>query len=218
MKVVLLGASGAVGSEILKLLIADIRIEKIICPLRRDIKANDAKIDKQIGSSLDVLIPKLEYADIWICALGSTMKKAGSKEAFIIADQKLVLMAAEQAEKYGSSQFHVVSAMGANAESLFFYNRVKGNMEAGLSSLQISAIHIYRPSLILADREEHRFLESISSSILKKLDFLFTGKLLAYKPINAADIATFILAKTFGEEKGVFVWKSDAMQPILGRI
>jgi uncharacterized protein YbjT (DUF2867 family) len=117
-----------------------------------------------------------------LCALGTTMKQAGSRDAFRRVDHDLVLAAARGAKAGGARHFVLVSALGADPTSPFFYNRVKGEAEKGLLSLGFRSVTILRPSLLLGPRQEFRLGEAIA----RRFAWLTPG---AYKPVHARDVA-----------------------------
>jgi len=129
-----------------------------------------------------------EDADVF-CTLGTTIKKAGSKEQFEKVDYHYVMETAKLAKRYNSNKFIVITAMSSDEQSKIFYSRVKGKAEQQLQQLQLQQLIIVRPSLILGDRNEVRFGESIAAKLSTWLSFIFKGKMKKYKPIQAKDIA-----------------------------
>jgi len=103
----------------------------------------------------------VDHIDVALCALGSTIKKAGSVEAFKKVDCSLVLSVAEFAKRFGASQFSVISALGADKNSGIFYNKVKGEMEEGLRAMSFELLTIIRLSLLLGERKEKRMAVKI---------------------------------------------------------
>src|SRR5690606_33293472 len=112
---------------------------------------------KDLSHSRDKL-----QADHVYCCLGTTMKKAGSKEAFYAVDFHYPLEIAKYSQQQGASQFFLISALGANIKSKIFYNKVKGEIEVAVSSIPFQGINIFRPSLILGKRNEKRFGEDLA--------------------------------------------------------
>src|SRR5262249_9742691 len=111
------------------------------------------------------------------CALGTTIRKAGSEAAFRGVDLELPLRAAQEARKAGAEQFVVVTSVGADARSKNFYLRTKGELEQELSRLPFRAIHILRPSLLIGKRQEFRLGESLAMKIAPALDLITLGPL-----------------------------------------
>lgn len=213
--VCLTGASGLVGHELLLLLshLDQVRTVKAITrsPLGRiPPKAENIILDfDQIEKHADIL-----KAQVFICCLGSTIKKAGSKEAFKKVDLDYVLQFARLAEKAKAQKFLVISAMGANADSSVFYNKIKGEMEKALRDLQIPQIEIFRPSLILGERKEKRTGEEWAQRLSPILNKLMIGSFKKYRAIKAADIAKAMAIAVLNFHPGHFIYESDEIQRI----
>lgn len=148
MKAVVVGGSGLVGQALLRELSRDPAWTSIVSVARR---AHAAPARVQVRALDDV-----PEADVAFCALGTTIKKAGSQEAFRSVDHDLVVRFAEAAKARGARAFHVVSALGADERSRVFYNRVKGEMERDVRALGFEGACAYRPSLLLGERAEAR--------------------------------------------------------------
>lgn len=213
MKANIIGASGAVGSELLALLLKEGSFEQVHVIGRRALNFNHPKLSQTVNTNIKEAISIAPAADIWFCTLGTTIAKAGSQEAFEKVDLEMVVTSGEKALKDEAAQFHVVSALGAKVDSSFFYNRVKGKMEQKLIDLHMPALHIYRPSFIEAKRNEVRTGERMALIVFKLFSWMMVGKMKRYKPIKAADIARFMLKQSLTQSKGVFVWNSEKMQP-----
>ncbi len=211
----LVGGSGLVGHELLLLLshLDQVRTVKAVTrsPLGRiPPKADNLILDfNKLEEHLDVL-----KAQVFICCLGSTIKKAGSKEAFKKVDLDYVLQFAKLAEKAKAQKFLVVSAMGADADSKVFYNQVKGEMEKGLRNLQIPQVEIFRPSLILGERKEKRTGEEWAQRLGPLMTKLLVGPLKKYRPIQATDIAKAMAIAVLNFHPGHFIYESDEIQRI----
>ena len=163
MRVLLAGATGLVGAQVLQRLLAEPRCSGVIAPTRRALARTDPKL----------LNPVLDFAalatvtqgwqvDAVICALGSTMKQAGSREAFRQIDHGYPLVIARAARANGCEVFALNSAAGANPRSLVFYSRVKGELEQDLRALGFASLTLVRPGLIGGDRVERRAGEPAS--------------------------------------------------------
>jgi uncharacterized protein YbjT (DUF2867 family) len=125
-------------------------------------------------------------ADQLICALGTTIKVAGSRERFRLVDRDYPLALARLGLEQGVRHFLLVSALGADAHSRVFYNRVKGELEDALAALPLRSLSIVRPSLLLGRRAEFR----LGEQVLKRLAFLVPGK---YGPVHARDVAAALV-------------------------
>ena len=170
MRVLLAGATGLVGAQVLQRLLAEPRCSGVVAPTRRVLARTDAKL----------LNPVLDFAELatvaqgWrvdavICALGSTMKQAGSREAFQQIDHGYPLAIARAVRANGCEVFALNSAAGANPRSLVFYSRVKGALEQDLRALGFASLTLVRPGLIGGDRAERRGGEHLASVVLGTL-------------------------------------------------
>ena len=174
-KVLLLGGSGLVGRELLRLLQRDPRVSRIIAPSRRPLPPS-SKVVNPLGEHLTSLVVALdEPIDLLFCCLGTTRKQAGSAEAFRAVDYDLVVDSAKAARELGARHCLVVSASGANASSRFLYNRTKGQMEQALMQQGWPLLTLVRPSLLVGKRHPPRLLEQLSAPLFK----LLPGKLKA---------------------------------------
>ena len=190
MKAVVAGATGLVGSFLIKQLEGDPAFQEVIALSRRD-QENSGKIKWQkIDFESHTDLQKVTSgADVVFCCLGTTMKKAGSKNAFLQVDYQYVVDLAEAASANKVRQFSVISAMGANFKSKIFYNHVKGKMEIALKQLHLNELIIFHPSLILGPRDEKRTGEKIGIVLGNLISPLLFGSLKKYHPIEAEDIA-----------------------------
>jgi uncharacterized protein YbjT (DUF2867 family) len=207
------GASGLVGSHLLRMLLQSERYSQVISVGRRELAIIHPKLDQQIVDfdNLKKSASELAADDVF-CCLGTTIKKAGTKEAFYKVDHTYVTQLAEITLRRNASQFLVVSSMGADAGSRIFYNRVKGEMERDVRALEFQSLHIFRPSLLLGEREEHRTEEEISAKIMKPLAKLMFGPMRKYRPIKAETVASAMLHAAAQDQKGDKVYLSDEIE------
>jgi uncharacterized protein YbjT (DUF2867 family) len=208
----LLGATGLVGSECLKRLVTDDYYSRIIVLTRRALA--DAVGSTKIESHVIDFNRISDYRDLLkashvFCTLGSTIRKAGSKEQFYKVDFTYVHDIAGLCAEQGTEHFLVVSAMGADVRSMIFYNRVKGELEKALQRLPFKSLSIFRPSLILGDRKEYRLREEISKLVSGVFAFAIPGK---YKPVEAADIAKAMLTTAHAGPAGLRIYESDEIR------
>jgi uncharacterized protein YbjT (DUF2867 family) len=169
-KVLILGASGLVGAHTLRLALAHPHIAHVIAPTRKALPAHE-KLANPVTDRLQTLVARVpEWApDALICALGTTMAKAGSQVSFREVDYVLPLHFAAAAKASGASTFALVTAIGAAADSRFFYPRTKGELERDVQAVGFYSLTIVRPSMIGGQREEHRAAESIVLKLSKAL-------------------------------------------------
>jgi uncharacterized protein YbjT (DUF2867 family) len=161
--VLILGATGLVGGEALQRALREPRVEWVIAPTRRALPS-DPKLRNPVATELDALLPDAAgwAVDAIICALGTTMKKAGSKQAFRHIDYELPLAFAKLACQAGANTFVLTSSKGASATSSFFYTRTKGELERGLERIGFRSLLIVRPGIIGGHREASRPGESFA--------------------------------------------------------
>lgn len=206
MKILLLGATGLVGGHVLNLALNHTDVEKVIAPVRTALNIQHDKL----------FAPKINFDDFadqaqdWqfdavICALGTTMKKAKSKAVFKNIDYEYPLAFAKFAQQKGCQIYALNSAMGAKADSLIFYNQVKGELEQQLQLMQFESLILVRPGLIDGDRQEKRFGEHVAL----KLSHIFNPILpKALQPNQAQDIALALFKGVIKPVKGVQVIES----------
>ena len=207
-----LGATGLVGSHLVRILQEDDTYEKIITPVRRSVNMAGEKVDEVLidYERLD------EHRDIFrvddvFCCLGTTMKKAGSREGFEKVDFHYVVGSARLASEEDVTRFLVVTAMMANAKSSIFYNRVKGRVEEALKSMSFHSLHIFRPSLLLGHRNEQRLAEELGMKILPLVSFIMVGPLRKYKPVRAEQVAVAMKARALQDLPGIHAWEGDSL-------
>lgn len=178
MKVLLLGATGLVGSETLKLALSDDTVTTVIAPTRTELPPN-VKLVNLAGTRLDELIPAaMSYApDAVICALGTTIAKAGSKDAFRYVDYELPLAFAKAAHAAGVGTYAIVTAMGASATSMAFYLKTKGEVEREIRAIGFRSLTICRPSFIGGERKEKRASEGVALTVFRVLGSILPKKL-----------------------------------------
>ena len=200
----LAGATGLIGSHLLPLLLDSERYSKVIVLGRRPVPQVHPKL-VQVVTDLDQLEQyrlKLIADDVF-CCLGTTMKQAGSKEAFYKVDFLYVLQLAALTASNFAAQLMVVSSLGADAESAVYYSKVKGEMEAAVRQTPFRTIHIFRPSLLLGERTSPRLGERLGTSFLALARPLLRGPLLKYRPVMAAIVATAMLRAAEEDGAGV---------------
>lgn len=169
MHIVIIGATGLVGALAVKQFIENEKVEKITTITRKRLSLESSKLNQILLNPMSIdSITSLELnADIFVCALGTTIKVAGSRDNFRKVDLDLVVAFAQLAEKSSAQALFVVSALGASSRSPIFYNRVKGEMEQSVSAFDIPSIYILQPSLLIGNREEKRFAEATGIALYR---------------------------------------------------
>ena len=207
----LLGYSGATGLALLTELVKSDKVNQIIC-LGRKAPAFDHHKLIWVASDLSKMTEHLDvYASVSrvYCCLGTTLAKAGSKEAFRQVDYNMVVDGAIVATQAGVASFSVISAVGANAQSMFYYNRVKGEMELALQSAGLKRLSIYQPGLIKAQRTEHRTAESMAIKLYPLIEWFLPVK---YRSIEAVTIARAMLLNSIKSDEGTEVLQNGEME------
>lgn len=209
----LLGGSGLVGGFCLQALLNGPLYGSVISVARRKLEiAPHPKLVEKIQPFEALASVDLPPIDDVFCALGTTIRKAGSQEAFRQIDYQFPLIAADHALKFGAKTFVLISSVGADAKSKNFYLRTKGELEEALRKLPFSSLHILRPSLLLGKRNESRPGESFAIGAARALQFLCVGPLIKYHPISAEKVGQAMVTAGKADRKGVFVWRYDEMR------
>lgn len=212
------GATGLTGNELVKILLDHPAYDKIYVLARRPLDIQHPKLE-QIRVHFSRLEDYKDYfqVDEVFCCLGTTIKKAGSQNAFRKVDYDYPTALGALAKSAGAQKFLVISAMGADARSNIFYNRVKGQMEDRLKGLDLPVLHIFRPSLLLGDRPEFRFGEKAASLLAPIFSPLLRGGMAKYKPIEAKQVALAMCAAAQTDISGVAVHPSDEIAEMAGQ-
>lgn len=213
------GASGLVGREILKALLADASVTAVHSLGRRTLQLSHPKLTQHqvdfaaLAASPSALLTALGDIDEAYIALGTTIKVAGSQEAFRAVDFDAVVAVAQAARAAGATQLGVVTAMGADTKSSIFYNRVKGETEAVLGTIGFSTLVIARPSFLAGDREALgqplRGGEKLALNVSKWLAPLIPAN---YRSIDVRKVAAGLLAGVREARPGVRVIESGELQ------
>ncbi len=204
----LAGASGLVGGELLGLLLADDRTTKIVSVGRRTLPIEHSKlVQVKVDFSDAASFADLPPAESAFSCLGTTLKKAGSPEAFRAVDHDAVLAFAKAARAKGAHVFVHVSSLGANAGSAQLYMSVKGEVEAALAKLGFASVYALRPSILDGAREESRPLERVGLAFARALGPVL-GK---YRPTPSIAVARTMIAKAQEAAQGSHVIEGKAI-------
>lgn len=203
------GATGLIGDLLTHQLVESSLYDKIKVLVRKSLswqhpRLQEIKYDFERPNGLPI------QADDIFCCLGTTMKKAGSREAFQKVDYQYPMDIARRGLANGASQFAIVTSMGADADSTFFYNRVKGEVERDLTALNYPTLLIFRPSLLLGNRPaDSRLGERLAEGAMRLFSPLIPAK---YKGIEASKVAQAMLITAQQGHAGKHVLESDALQ------
>ena len=209
---IILGATGLTGTELLKQLLNDDYYKKVVLFSRKSTNINHCKLTEYI-TDFDLLhkIKHLIIGDIVFCCLGTTIKAAGSKTAFRKVDFKYISDFAEFAKQNGLNQFYLQSSLGADSKSKNFYLKTKGETENAIRKLDFESFTIFRPSMLLGNRREFRFGETLGKLVMQFFSFLFVGRLKLYKAIDAKQVAKAMIYESKLNKVGNFVFENDKL-------
>jgi uncharacterized protein YbjT (DUF2867 family) len=203
------GASGLVGGELLRMLLADDAFDSVVSVGRRTLPTTSPKlIQVKVDFADAASFATLPACEVAFSCLGTTIKKAGSQEAFRAVDHDAVVAFARAALGKGAKVLVHVSSLGADARSLTFYARVKGQVEADLAALGFDSVYALRPSILDGHREESRPGERIGLAFARALGPVL-GK---YRPTQASAVARTMIAKAKAREKGAHVVDAAAIR------
>jgi len=211
---IILGASGAVGSELLKLLLADERYNKVVLFSRSKSAVNHQKIEEHVINLFELD----KYADVFLadevyCCIGTTKSQTPDKETYKKIDFGIPATSAKLAKQNGIQTFLAISAIGANADSSIFYNRTKGEMQDAVLGEGIFKTHILQPSLIVAHRKGTRIMEKAAEGFMWLINPLLFGNAAKYKSIKAETISKALVKLANNGYKNVIV-TSDKIREI----
>lgn len=205
------GYTGLIGSQLLSILLKSNHYEKVIALGRRNLDIQHPILLQQKVDFNNIQLDKQKIDDVF-CCLGTTMKKAGSKEKFRLVDFHYPVSLASYCLNNGAKQFLLVSSMGADKKSKIFYNQVKGEVENAVSKLGYPRLDMFRPSLLLGDRGESRFAEDLGKVVMKLFGFLFLGPLKNYKAIDSGKVARAMIYYAQEEAEGNYFHLSADLQ------
>lgn len=208
-RVLLLGATGLIGSEVLRLLLADDSIERVVVLTRRPSGHIHARLEEHVLDLAEMeQQPDAFAVDAILCALGTTIRVAKTRERFRFVDRDLPLRAARLGLANGADHYLLVSSLGADPKSRVFYNRVKGEVEADLLALPYPKITIVRPSFLVGPRPEFR----LGEQIVTRLGWLMPARV---QPIEARVVAQALVALAKREEDGARIVESRELRVVV---
>ena len=208
MRLLLAGGTGIIGGEVLRLGLN--QDHEITTVGRRPTGMTSSEIVSDFES-----LPRLPSADTAVCALGTTIRQAGSKAAFRAVDEEAVVSFAKAAKAADVEHFLIVTAVGANPDTSVFYSRVKGLAEKRLVEIGFDRLDIIRPGLLLGHRTERRPIEALLQRIAPATDRLMQGKWRRYRSVRATDVAQCLLRLTANNEPGVYTHHFDDIMKVL---
>lgn len=212
---IIIGSSGLTGSQLLKALLTSNVYEKVISFVRKGSKISHPKLIQHV---VDFDNPE-SYQDLiegndMFCCMGTTIKKAGTEEAFEKVDLHYPVQFAKVAVNRGIKQYSIISSIRANAKSGNFYLRTKGRCEEELRKLPFQSISIFRPSLLLGNRKEFRLGEKLGEYAMKIFGIFFVGKLKRYKPVDVKKVAYAMFNIAQENTVGYHIYESEEIAEI----
>ena len=225
-RILLAGATGLVGRLTLRALLAESGFTGIVlAPVRRDLDAGDSRL---VAVRTDLGKPGAEAAivdaigrqapaqlDAFVSCLGTTLRAAGSREAFIAVDRDLVLRLAQLAFDHGARHAVLMSSVGASRQSGNFYLRVKGEVEDAMARIGFARLDIIQPGLLIGAREQRRPAEAIAQSLVPLADRALFGKLARFRSIDAKRVARAILVLLGRSDPGEFKHEFSSIQELV---
>ena len=204
----LLGATGLVGQQVLRLALSDARVAQVVAPTRRALPAHAKLINPVVD--FDHLPQGAPWwsVDGVVCALGTSMAKAGSQEAFRQVDVDLPLEVARLAQRHGAQAYALNSALGADPTSSVFYSRTKGELEQALRAMKFPSLTLVQPGLLGGDRQENRPAERLAIGFSRLLAPLLPRR---YRVVPAERVAHHLLESALTAAPGVKVLTSEML-------
>jgi len=203
----IIGSTGLTGSFLVRKLLADSEITKVVSVSRKSLNIANTKLAEVLISDLAELLSMESRipGEIYFCCLGTTFKAAGSKENFEKVDHAAVVAFAKIARANDAKSFTLISAMGANASSMFFYNQVKFRTEDDVKALGLRSLVIFRPALLVGPHHERRLAESIAAKTLIPLSRLLPTQIRKSLITDVGTLATRMLAEGKATPPGVHI-------------
>lgn len=214
---IIAGCTGLIGTACLDIVLNEDRYAKVVALSRRPLHREHPRLENKVVDfdRLEESIKDIRLDDAY-CCLGTTIKQAGSQEAFKKVDYEYVMRFARCAREAGAKRLMLVSAVGVSADSRIFYNRVKGEVERDVKQLGYPVLHIFRPSLLLGNRRDFRFGERVAAVLMKVLKPLLIGGWTRYRGISGLRVARAMRAAAFSAKEGVHTHEYRQMQELTG--
>ena len=209
------GSTGLIGNELLRFLLNAKEYDQVTAIVRRPLEVKDYKLIERVVDfdRLDEYIDLFAVDDVF-CCLGTTIKKAKTKEAMWKIDVDYPVKIARLSSLQGARQFLLVSSMNADPGSPIFYPKMKGKLEEEIKQIPFETTAIFRPSLLLGERAEFRLGERAAAAFFTKVPFLFAGPFKKYKAIEGRTVASAMYQVAQMDMPGLTVYRSEKIEEI----
>ena len=213
---VIVGSTGAIGRQVMPLLVASPRFDKIIVLHHRATSYSGlAKVEERVVGFADIPQPVPgDDIEAVFCCVGTTQKKAGSSEAFQKVDRDIPIALARWASANNATTFVGVSSVDARATARSVYLKTKGEMEGGVAGAGLRSTYLLRPSLLAGGRDEYRLAERVGNRVLAVIGPLMAGPLRKYRAVHTKTVAQAMLVCAGEAAPGVHIVESDAIQAL----
>ncbi len=207
------GSSGLVGGFCLQFLLDDVSYNKVIVLVRKRVPLKHAKLEQHVidFGQLNNFSHLIKSDDVF-CCLGTTTKRAGSQAEYEKVDYTYPFELAKIASTNGTGQFLIVTSIGADPASSFFYLRTKGRIEEAINSLSFRTVYIFRPSMLVGRREEFRWQDYLVPPLLKIAALGMVGRWRKYRAIEGKAVAYSMVESAKMNLEGIHVYESDQIQ------
>lgn len=214
-KAIVLGASGLIGSNLVRVLIRDKSFDEVVLLVRKKLDISSSIVRQKI-INFDLIEEYQDelYGNVIFSCLGTTRSQVPDYQEYRKIDLDYPKKIAEVAAKHGVEQFHVISSIGANKNSFSSYLKLKGELEEALKNIPFKSLHIYRPSFITGKRAKERMSDKIVIPLMKFINPVLSGSLKKYRSIEAHVIANAMIKKASENLTGIFIYESDQIQDI----
>lgn len=214
--VIIAGASGLVGSHLLRLLLDEKEIDEVIALVRKTLPITHTKLKQKVVSFTETgsFEGYLKGSAVF-CCLGSTRKKTPDLNDYRKVDYTYPLLLAKIASENNVEQFHLVSALGADPGSVNFYSKLKGETERDIKLLIFKSLHIYKPSLLTGNRIEKRPMERFAVMVMNIINPMLRGSLKKYQSIEAEVVARAMVKQYLKDLDETFCYPSDKIKELV---
>jgi len=214
----IIGSTGLIGSQLLEILLASTEYSAVITFVKRDSGIRHPKLKQHlIHFDNPESYEKFVIGDDFFCTIGTTIKKAGSQEAFRTVDFCYPKTFASIAMQNNVKQFLIISSIGANAKSGNFYLKTKGDIQDFLKGCHFESVSVLQPSLLLGKRKEFRLGEKMGAFFMNLFSFVFIGSSRKYKPIQSEAVAKAMFNFAQKNKPGFNIYESDVIQEIANK-